>query len=135
MAPPTATEHRGAREKPSTARHARRGATPREAGFGGGAALLRGRRGAATQHLEELLAVALELRLPDAADPQQRIAVRGPLREHLLQRRVVEDHVRRQVALARDLAPTLAQRFPKIAIGIGNLARHGGRSRLAPRRE
>src|SRR3954467_3254786 len=69
---------------------------------------LRHRRGAAPQHLEELLAVALELRLADAADPQQRVAVRRPLGEHPLQRRVVKDHVWREIALARDFAPALA---------------------------
>src|SRR5262252_3761567 len=99
MAPPIATEHRGVREEASTALDAQSAKKSR------GRRRLRGRRGTATQHLEELLAVALELRLPNAADPQQRVAVRRPLGEHLLQRRVVEDHVRRQVALARDLAP------------------------------
>jgi len=72
------------------------------------------------KHRQKPLTVTIQLGLPDTADIQH---LRGRLRsihQHLLQRLVMENDIRRHVVLARDRLPARAQRFPQTEIFVGN---------------
>src|SRR6266446_3827568 len=64
-------------------------------------------------HFEERLAIPLELAAADAGDLGERSKVARPPADHIHQRRVVEDNVRRHALFTRQLEPAAAQTLPE----------------------
>src|SRR5690606_11626709 len=72
------------------------------------------------EDLQELLAVALKLRLANAIELEQLRRIAGSALDHLQQGGVVEDDVGRHVVGSRELLAASAQSIPKGAVGFGH---------------
>src|SRR5579863_5740772 len=71
----------------------------------------------AGNHREEDFAIAIELAAADARNDAHRHEIARPPPHHLDQGRVMEDDVRRQPLLAREVEAAFAQRLPQSLIG------------------